>query len=55
MAKRNPLIDELRAVQKKHGNFDSLELLIPDLNGILKGKRIRPCLLRRVDASYDLG
>jgi glutamine synthetase len=42
MAKRNPLIDELRAVQKKHGNFDSLELLIPDLNGILKGKRIRP-------------
>ncbi len=42
MAKRNPLIDELKAVQKKHGNFDSLELLIPDLNGILKGKRIRP-------------
>ena len=42
MAKRNPLIDELNAVQKKHGNFDSLELLIPDLNGILKGKRIRP-------------
>jgi len=42
MAKRNPLIDELKAVQKKHGFFDSLELLIPDLNGILKGKRIRP-------------
>ena len=42
MAKRNPLIDELKAVQKKHGIFDSLELLIPDLNGILKGKRIRP-------------
>jgi glutamine synthetase len=42
MAKRNPLIDELNAVQKKHGIFDSLELLIPDLNGILKGKRIRP-------------
>jgi len=42
MAKRNPLVNELRAVQKKHGNFDSLELLIPDLNGILKGKRIRP-------------
>jgi len=42
MAKRNPLVDELKAVQKKHGHFDSLELLIPDLNGILKGKRIRP-------------
>ena len=42
MAKQNPLITEIRAVQKKHGKFDSLELLIPDLNGILKGKRIRP-------------
>jgi glutamine synthetase len=42
MAKRNPLITEIRAIQKKHGDFESLELLIPDLNGILKGKRIRP-------------
>ena len=42
MAKRNPLINELKAVQKKYSDFGSLELLIPDLNGILKGKRIRP-------------
>jgi len=42
MAKRNPLINELKAVQNKYGDFGSLELLIPDLNGILKGKRIRP-------------
>jgi len=32
---------ELRAVQRKHGEFEGLELLVPDLNGILKGKRIR--------------
>jgi glutamine synthetase len=42
MAKQNPLITEIRAVQKKHGKFESLELLVPDLNGILKGKRVRP-------------
>ena len=42
MAKQNPLITELKAVQRKYGKFESLELLIPDLNGILKGKRIRP-------------
>ncbi len=41
MAKQNPLITELRAVQRKHGKFDSMELLVPDLNGFLKGKRIR--------------
>jgi len=32
---------ELRAAQKKHGQFEGMELLVPDLNGILKGKRIR--------------
>ena len=32
---------ELRAAQKKHGEFGGMELLVPDLNGILKGKRIR--------------
>ena len=32
---------ELRAAQKKHGKFEGMELLVPDLNGILKGKRIR--------------
>jgi len=42
MAKQNPLVTEIRAAQRKHGKFESLELLIPDLNGILKGKRIRP-------------
>jgi glutamine synthetase len=41
MAKQNPLIREIKAVQKKYGDFESLELLIPDLSGILKGKRIR--------------
>ncbi len=42
MAKRNTLLNELRASQKRHGAFESLELLIPDLSGFLKGKRIRP-------------
>jgi len=42
MAKRSPLISEIRSVQAKHGQFESLELLVPDLNGILRGKRIRP-------------
>lgn len=42
MAKQHALVSELRAVQKKHGKFESLELLVPDLSGILKGKRIRP-------------
>ena len=42
MAKQHPIVRELRAVQRKHGKFESLELLVPDLNGILKGKRIRP-------------
>jgi len=32
---------ELRRAQKKYGAFETLELLIPDLNGVLKGKRIR--------------
>lgn len=42
MAKQHPLVTELRAAQRKHGKFESLELLIPDLNGILRGKRVRP-------------
>ena len=32
---------ELKAVQKKYGQFESVELLLPDLNGVLKGKRVR--------------
>ena len=41
MARQASLLSELRAAQKKYGDFESLDLLIPDLNGILKGKRIR--------------
>jgi len=37
----NQLKAELRAIQKKHGDFESVELLLPDLNGVLKGKRVR--------------
>jgi len=32
---------ELHACQRKHGQFQAMELLIPDLNAILKGKRVR--------------
>ena len=42
MAKQNPVLRQLNAVQKRHGKFDALELLVPDLSGILKGKLIRP-------------
>ena len=41
MARRPSLLSELRAAEKKFGKFESLELLIPDLSGILRGKRIR--------------
>ena len=41
MARKQSLLSELRAVQKKHGDFESMDLLVPDLNGILKGKRVR--------------
>lgn len=47
MARRNSAWSELAAVQKKHGKFQALELLIPDLSGILKGKRIRPADFRK--------
>jgi len=42
MATRPSLISELRACQKRHGEFESLELMVPDLSGILRGKRVRP-------------
>lgn len=42
MAKQNPFINEIRSVHRKYGEFDAVELLIPDLSGILKGKRVRP-------------
>lgn len=42
MSKKNALLTELRSVQKQCGPFETLELLIPDLSGLLRGKRIRP-------------
>jgi glutamine synthetase len=41
MAKQNTALTQLKAAQRKHGKFEALEILIPDLNGILRGKRIR--------------
>ena len=41
MAGTPSVLRELRAAEKKYGKFESLELLIPDLSGILRGKRIR--------------
>jgi len=38
---KTKLRNELRNAQRKHGQFQAMELLIPDLNAILKGKRIR--------------
>lgn len=42
MTRQNALRKEINAVQKKYGEFEALELLVPDLNGVLKGKRVRP-------------
>jgi glutamine synthetase len=41
MAKKKSMLGELRAAERKHGQFESLDLLIPDLSGILRGKRVR--------------
>ena len=41
MPKLHPVVAELRAVQRKHGKFESLDLLEPDMHANLKGKRIR--------------
>ena len=41
MAKQRSVLTELNAVQKKYGKFESLDLLIPDMGGLLRGKRIR--------------
>ena len=35
------LVGEFRRCQKKHGEFEAMELLVPDLHAFLKGKRIR--------------
>ncbi|MCH8277849.1 MAG: glutamine synthetase [Proteobacteria bacterium] len=42
MSKYKSTVAELRTAQRVHGNFEAMELLVPDLSGILKGKRIRP-------------
>jgi len=34
MTKSNPLLAQLRAAEKEHGEFESIELLIPDLSGV---------------------
>ncbi len=39
--KSSPLITELRRLQRKYPKTGSMELLLPDVNGILKSKRIR--------------
>ncbi len=31
------LLGELRRCQKKYGDFEAMELLVPDLQGFLKG------------------
>ena len=35
------LLGELRRCQKNYGEFEAMELLVPDLHGFLKGKRVR--------------
>lgn len=41
MAKISPLLADFRRLEKQYGRFESVDLLIPDLSGILKGKRVR--------------
>jgi glutamine synthetase len=41
MANSRSLLAQLRAAEKEHGRFESIELLIPDLSGVLRGKRVR--------------
>ncbi len=48
MPKQSRAFTNLKSCQKKHGEFEALELLIPDLNGILKGKRLRAADFRKV-------
>lgn len=47
MARPRTLIRELDDAQKKFGEFESLEMLVPDLSGILKGKRVRAADFRK--------
>jgi hypothetical protein len=41
MAKNNPLRTELSRLLRKHPKTATMELLVPDILGILRGKRIR--------------
>lgn len=41
MAKKNPLLDELQRLLNQHPDTATMELLVPDMLGILRGKRIR--------------
>ena len=41
MARHPSLLTEIRRLEKAEGRFESVDLLIPDLSGILKGKRVR--------------
>jgi glutamine synthetase len=41
MARTAPLLTEIRRLEKTNGRFESVDLLLPDLSGILRGKRIR--------------
>jgi len=47
MTKYKTRLAELSAVQRKHGNFEAMDLLVPDLSGVLKGKRIRRADFRK--------
>ena len=42
------LLGEVRRCQRKSGKFEAMELLVPDLNAFLKGKRIREEDLEKV-------
>jgi len=41
MTKNNPLRTELNRLLRKHPKTATMELLVPDISGILRGKRIR--------------
>jgi glutamine synthetase len=41
MARTPSPLTELRSLERRHGRVESVDLLIPDLSGVLKGKRVR--------------
>ena len=38
--KNNPLVTELRRLLRKHPDTETMEILVPDILGILRGKRV---------------